>query len=788
MSEDGVPKDGVPKDGVPKDGLPDRALPPRPRPDLNESQKRAVIHRDGPILVIAGPGSGKTRVMTHRIAHLIETGVPAHQILAITFTNKAAGEMLRRTLLHIGIDPDLEEGRYGSHAGMWGEMDQARPVISTFHSFCARFLRREIYRLEPYALDYTIYDTVDQREVVGDVLGQLSLDRTSFPPRAALSSISRWKNKMVSPAEAAADAHTFHDRETARIFGAYQAELEARNAVDFDDLLLLTVRLLRECPDVLERARRRHGYLLIDEFQDTNRPQYLIARLLAEEHQNLCITGDPDQSIYSWRGASAENFLRFREEFPGHAVVHLSQNYRSTPQIISVASRLTGGEFGERALFTENPDGENVLVRQVSDERAEAREIVSQIAAWRHDGTEPNEIAILYRLNSLSRAIEEEFVRQRVPYAVIGGTAFYQRREVKDVLAYLRAAHFVRDDLALRRIINTPARGVGKVSLERFEDAARDRGITLGEAIRDAELRATVRGKAKKGLEELAATLAALEEGRTRPLPDQIADATERSGYRAHLRQSEAETADERLRNIEELATAAAETEEILKFAPPPTEGEPSREPLLVFLERVALVADADFHTGREDRVSMMTLHAAKGLEFDRVVIPGVEETLIPHSRRDEPEDTDEERRLLFVGITRARQTAVLLHAAWRRRYQGPEPRIPSSFFDEIVGDGITFEPLADTFGDGPGRIRGNTVYDGADPFPAEAYEEDDELITGAWIEHDLLGRGVITATSGLGNSKRISVQFVEHGSKQLVASYAPLRIIAPPDDVLFGE
>jgi len=755
---------------------------------LNPRQDEAVRHRDGPLLIVAGPGSGKTRVMTHRIAQLIATGVPAHTILAITFTNRAANEMLQRTLRLLGINPEGDEDRFGGAGGLWGELDLRRPVISTFHSFCARFLRRELYRIEPYSLDYTIYDSVDQREVVGDALGQLGLDRTSFPPRSLLSQISRWKNAMVSPAEAAEQAHTFQDRETARIFAAYQAELEARNAVDFDDLLLLTLRLLRECPDVLERAQLRHGHLLIDEFQDTNRPQYLIARLLAQSHRNLCITGDPDQSIYSWRGASAENFLRFREDFPGHAVVHLSQNYRSTPQIISVASRLTGGELGERALFTENPDGDEVLVRQVSDERGEAREILEQVATWRHEGTDAGEIAVLYRINALSRAIEEEFVRQRVPYQIVGGTAFYQRKAVRDILAYLRAAHFPRDELALRRIINTPTRGIGKVSLERFEDAARDRGLTLGEAIRDPEIRAGIRGKARKGLEALAELLLALEGRRGEPLPDQIADTLERSGYAQHLRQSEPESSEERLRNIEELAAAAAETEELLRLAPPPPEGEPEREPLHIFLERIALVSDADLRSDREDRISMMTLHAAKGLEFDRVIIAGCEETLIPHTRRDEPEDTDEERRLLFVGITRARRTALLLHAAWRRRYQGPEPRIPSSFFDEVQGTGIRFENLPDTWSGGGERITGSVIFDGSDPFPAEIADDDDELIPGAWIEHEILGRGRITATSGLGSSKRIAVEFEQHGAKQLVASYAPLRIIAPPDEYLFGE
>ncbi len=749
---------------------------------LNESQRAAVEHRDGPLLVVAGPGSGKTRVMTQRIARLIGTGVPAHRILAITFTNKAADEMLKRTLRLLDIDPEVDRDRFGGHGGAWGALDPNRPVISTFHSFCARFLRRELYRIEPYGLDFTIYDSIDQQEVVGEALSQLSLDRTGFPPRAVLSVISRFKNHLVSPAEAAEAATTFRDREHARIFSTYQAELEARNAVDFDDLLLLTLRLLREHPDVLERARRRHGWLLIDEFQDTNRPQYLISRLLSEVHRNLCITGDPDQSIYSWRGASATNFDRFREDFPENQIVQLSQNYRSTPQILQVASRLTGGDHGVRELFTENSDGDEVLARQVADERAEAREIVSQLGRWQHEGTSLGEIAILYRVNAIARAIEEELVREHIPYSVIGGTAFYQRREIKDVLAYLRAAYFVRDELALRRILNVPARGIGKIGLERFEDAARDKGLSLGEALRDETIRSGTRGRARKGFEDLLRILDALAARRDHSLPDQIADTVGRSGYRQHLESTEPETATDRLRNLEELANAAAETEELLRRAPPPAEGEPRREPLLIFLERVALVADIDFHTARDERVSLMTLHAAKGLEFDRVIVAGVEETLIPHSSRSEVDETDEERRLLYVGITRARRTAVLLHAAWRRRFQRRDPQLPSRFLREIEGTGIRFEFPEDGWGSGA-PIRQNIVYDGGDPFPAEDYDDEDELIPGAWIEHDLLGRGMITATSGLGGSKRIAVQFELHGDKQMVVAYAPLRIIAPPDD-----
>jgi DNA helicase-2/ATP-dependent DNA helicase PcrA len=470
-----------------------------------------------------------------------------------------------------------------------------------------------------------------------------------------------------------------------------------------------------------------------------------------------------------------------------HRGVHLAQNAPSTPQVLQVASRLGGTEFGERALFTENPDGDDVIVQEVADERSEAREIVARIGRWRHEGTPAGEIAVLYRVTALSRAIEEELVREQIPYSVVGGTAFYQRKEIKDVLAYLRAAHFPRDELALRRIINTPSRGIGEVSLVRFEDAARDRGLALGEALRDEALRAAVRGRARKGLEELCAILTTLASARDRALSEQIVAAIGASGYATHLRETEPETYEDRLRNLDELAAAAAETEELLHRVAVSRAGAPVREPLIVFLERVALVADIDFHARREERISLMTLHAAKGLEFDRVIIAGVEETLIPHSRRDEPEDTDEERRLLYVGVTRARRSALLLHAAWRRRFRERDPCLPSRFLRDIAGPGVRFERCDD--GWEGGGIREKLVFGGSGERAGPDWEpEEDDLVPGAWIEHDILGRGRITGRSGFGESKRITVRFEAHGDKQLVAAYAPLRIIAPPDDEVFGE
>ncbi|HIA28222.1 MAG TPA: hypothetical protein EYN79_08955 [Planctomycetes bacterium] len=742
---------------------------------LNREQRVAVETLKGPLIVVAGPGSGKTRVMTHRISHLIACGIAPGSILAITFTNKAADEMLRRTLLLLD-HPEPPEGVPGFLEASGFGISAESPVIRTFHSFCSRILRRDLYRIEPYSGDFSIYDTTDQTQLHNEVLASLELDRTTFPARAGLSTISNWKNWMISPDEAQEKATTFRDRELVRIFRSYQQELERRNALDFDDLLLLMLRLLREHPDVLTRYRARFQHLMIDEFQDTNRPQYLIARLLSVEHRNICITGDPDQSIYSWRGANPDNFRRFQEDFPEYKTVHLNRNYRSTPQIISVASRLTSDHLGERRLYTENPDGEDVKVVEVSDERAEARKIASSVANWSAEGTPLSEIAILYRINALSRAIEEELVRNHYPYAVIGGTGFYERKEIKDILAYLRAARFPRDEVALRRIVNVPPRGIGKISFERLVDSARDRGMDLGEAIRDKEVVSAVRGKARKGLTDLVKVLDDLARLEDRPLPEQVEAAIEASGYVNHLERSEPESWQERTRNLEELVTAAAETEEILQAA---ATDDDDIDPLIVFLERISLVTDVSFFEERDARVSMMTLHAAKGLEFNRVVIVGVEETLIPHSRHIEGGGLDEERRLLYVGITRARHEAVLTYTTWRRRFQEREPRLPSSFLNELEGEGICFQRAGSSLG----IISVEDQRSGLTERLEDPFWEDDEMQVGVWIHHDLLGRGIISATSGRGTSKRISVRFEACGEKQLVVAYAPLKVISPPDE-----
>ncbi len=748
---------------------------------LNPAQEQAVEHHRGPLVVVAGPGSGKTRVMTHRIASLIRAGNSPGSILAITFTNKAAEEMLRRTLALLSI-PEAES--FSGH-GFFGSaaigLEEDRPILRTFHSFCARLLRRYAHRLEPYSSQFSIYDSADQKQLITDVMKELNLDRTAFPPRATQSTISQWKNQMISPEQAGDQASTFKDRELVRIYGRYQELLEEHDAADFDDLLLLVVRLLTDHSDVLERLQQRFEFVMIDEFQDTNRPQYLIAKLLANKHKNLCVTGDPDQSIYSWRGASPDNFLRFKEDFPEHRVITLEQNYRSTPQILEVASRLAGTEFGHRELFTENEDGNAVRVQQLHDERAESRRIAEHVEEWLDRGVSSNQIAVLYRVNSLSRVIEEELVRRRLRYAVVGGMSFYERKEIKDILGYLRAARSSRDDVALQRIFNTPARGIGKVSLEKFQDEAITRGRTLGQHLRSSDCTEGIRGRAKKGIEQLREVLAKLESQLSDGLADLVEHAVEASGYLSHLERSEPDSWQERERNLQELVAAAAETEEILGQALQQAPAELTAEPpdaLTIFLERIALVSDVDSDESTREKVSLMTLHAAKGLEYRKVIIAGVEETLIPHSRHGEIEGIDEEKRLLYVGVTRAMEELIMTHSAWRRRFQEREPRLPSSFLADLEGTSIEFDRKSSI----PRTAKSSSWDQGPEFFHDESVD-DDGLRPGAWVQHELLGRGCVNTVQGYGSSRRITVRFENGEERQLVVAYAPLSVISPPDE-----
>jgi DNA helicase-2/ATP-dependent DNA helicase PcrA len=593
---------------------------------LTAPQREAVQHVDGPLLVLAGPGSGKTRVITHRIANLLRTGVPARQILALTFTNKAADEMKARVA---ALAPD-------------------RPVwISTFHRFCARLLR-EHAAMVGLGENFTIYDTSDSQSSLKRAIEALDFDPTHYTPQRIASAISWAKNNLVLPDQYEGRSSSPLASIVARVYPAYQAELLKSNAVDFDDLLLHSATLLRDNPEIRASLDARYRYIMVDEYQDTNLSQYTIVRALSLDYPNLAVTGDPDQSIYGWRGANLGNILDFERDYPDVTVVFLEQNYRSTKRILRIADRLISHNKLRKPkdLFTENSEGSSVRLVTYATQKDEADAIAERILHLiEKEKYEPRDIAIFYRVNALSRSLEFSLRAHGIPYQMVRGVEFYQRKEIKDVLAYLQLVNNPRDATALLRVINTPPRGIGKGTITRLLQHADRYRVSLLDAARESGL---IEGLAKKSAVAVAKfvsffdRLALLNDA---PIEEILGHVLEESGYHDLLKASEEEEDQERLANIEELLTAAREFDE----------RNPGRGHLEEFLEQASLVNDTDDLDAVQNRVTMMTLHASKGLEFPVVFIAAVEEGLIPHERaRDNPNELEEERRLLFVGITRA--------------------------------------------------------------------------------------------------------------------------------------
>ncbi|MFP5327432.1 MAG: DNA helicase PcrA, partial [Acidimicrobiia bacterium] len=622
---------------------------------LNPVQAEAVAHDEGPLLVIAGAGSGKTRVLTHRVAYLIqERGVSPFQILAITFTNKAADEMKQRVKALVGPVADK----------MW---------VSTFHSACVRILRRDATRLG-FRSSFTIYDQADAVRLTGYVIRDLNLDSKKFPPRSVHAAISTAKNDLVSVEQFRERTQTIYDRKLADVYAEYQKRLLAASAMDFDDLLTNTVELFRRCPDVLDNYRERFRHVLVDEYQDTNAAQNEIVLLIAKGHGNVCVVGDSDQSIYKFRGASVSNILEFENAFPEslHTIV-LEQNYRSTQTILDAANSVieNNAQRKPKALWTEQVGGELITRYHAEDEHDEAAWVTNEIARLHdHEHFRWGDVAIFYRTNAQSRAYEEELVRRNIPYKVIGGTKFYDRKEVKDVLAYLRSVANPSDEVSLKRIANVPKRGVGDTSIGRLDAWAAARGLPFAEAVENAE-EAGVTGKALGGLRDLREILddmrVAIEHEKAGPaqLIEMVLDKT---GYRAELEAERSIEAAGRLENLAELVGVARDFED-----------------LDAFLEAVSLVADADEVSEDESQVILMTLHTAKGLEFPVVFLGGLEEGVFPHLRSlGEPDELEEERRLCYVGITRARQRLYLSHAWCRTLWGSTQYNPPSRFLNEI--------------------------------------------------------------------------------------------------------
>jgi DNA helicase-2/ATP-dependent DNA helicase PcrA len=628
--------------------------------NLNPEQQQAVITIDGPVLILAGAGSGKTRVLTYRYAYLVEEiGIEPEQILAITFTNKAAGEMKERICQLVQNIPSRR---------MW---------ISTFHSFCARLLRMEIEKLG-YTRSFVVYDTNDQIALIKEVIRELNLDDRYFRPRAVLSTISNAKNQLIDAEAYQVLAADYYQEKVSLIYNKYQDKLKKNNALDFDDLLLLTVKLLEDFPQTASYYQNKFRYIMVDEYQDTNHAQYNLVKILAAAHRNLCVVGDDDQSIYRFRGADINNILDFERDYPEATVIKLEQNYRSTQAILDLANCLVQNNLGrkDKKLWTKNPKGELPFVFQAPNEQGEAQFIVKEIERLRREkGYSYNNFAVLYRTNAQSRVIEEAMLKAGIPYQMVGGIRFYERKEIKDLLAYLRLINNPFDDVSFKRIINVPKRGIGKTTLEKLEDLAGELNTSLLLALKDIENSQLFSAKTGKKLSTFRSMLEDLIELKeSLPVVGLVNEVIEKIGYIEDLIQEGTEEAKSRIENIKEFISVALEFEQ-----------QSGQNSLDEFLTWISLVSDVDNWEEEKVGVVLMTLHSAKGLEFPVVFIAGMEEGIFPHSRAlEDEEELEEERRLCYVGVTRAKEYLYLLMAQSRMLYGTVFYNTPSRFLLEL--------------------------------------------------------------------------------------------------------
>ena len=710
--------------------------------NLNPAQREAVLHTEGPLLVIAGAGSGKTRVLTHRVAHLISAiGVKPNEILAITFTNKAAGEMRERLMTMLG--------------------PLARAIwILTFHSACGRILRSEAERLG-YRSNFTIYDSADQVRLVKQCLEELEKDPKRFVPRGVHAQISNAKNQLVTPAMYAERISSFYDQTIAEAYELYQRKLAASNAVDFDDMLMLTVQILENFPDARKHWQNAFRYVLVDEYQDTNHAQYRLLQLLAEHHHNICAVGDPDQSIYAFRGADIRNILEFERDFPETRTIPLEQNYRSTNAILEAANAViaNNSERKEKRLWSELGDGDPVRVIEVEDEQAEARYVAAQIAGLVEEGYSGSEIAIFYRMNAQSRVLEQTLRLHQIGYQVIGGPRFYERAEVKDATAYLQVLDNPADAVSLMRIANRPKRGIGDTTISRLVPYAENHGLTLFDAL-DRPTEAglgTAAVKAVTGLKNLLDSLRSAAQ--ELEVPELLQTVLERSGT---LDAYEAERTIEARGRIENLEAFVDGARQYVQEAEEPT--------LSGFLQEISLYSDQDALDGEEQsNVTLMTIHNAKGLEFRAVFVVGVEEEIFPSARSIEEQGVEEERRLFYVGLTRAEEKLTLTHASSRLLWGRTTSHLPSRFLDELPDRHVERERLR------PSSWRSYGT-------PAQTQEiaprtDHPSLSTGDSVRHGTLGEGVITRIEPGGV---VTVRFAADGSeRKLMLDYAPLEKIA---------
>lgn len=735
---------------------------------LNPMQREAVAHTNGPLLIMAGAGSGKTKVLTCRIAYLLEQGVAPYNILAITFTNKAAAEMKERVHAIVG--------------------EQSKDIwLSTFHAFCAKLLRMEISGMAGYKSNFVIYDTSDTQSLIKSCLKQLNLDDKQFQPSSVLSTISNAKNALQDEREFTTVASNFHEQKIAEIYQLYQQKLRTNNALDFDDLLMLSVRLLQNNEEVLAKYQRKFHYIMIDEYQDTNRAQYLLARMLADKHRNLCVVGDADQSIYGWRGADIRNILDFEKDYPETKIIKLEQNYRSTQVILDAANAVIEHNSSRRPkeLWTQNPEGDLITHYLAHHERDEAQFIADTITKLNTvHRTSYGDIAVLYRTNTQSRAIEEAFMQSGIPYVIVGGLKFYDRKEIKDILAYLRVIFNPADSVSLLRIINVPRRGLGDTTIGRLTAYAAEHNMTLFDVVSNPDLVPGLTARSKGPLEFLAELLFKLmSQVQTLSVVELVNKVMHDSGYVEELQKSTDPQDENRLDNLKEFLSVAKD------FAK--GDGE---ETLEKFLEQVALVADIDNAEITEARLTLMTLHSAKGLEFPVVFMAGMEEGLFPHSRTlMNEEEIEEERRICYVGITRARRKLYMTNARMRTIYGRTQmfplsrfmSEIPTAMIEKYSGrqnqyglansnssNRVAITPATSSVVQSP--LRG--------PMPTMVLQKR-QAQGGGWkvadkAQHTKWGVGTVIDVKESGDSQELKIAFPGLGIKVVVANMAPITKI----------
>jgi len=728
---------------------------------LNDRQKEAVLHTDGPLLIMAGAGSGKTRVVTHKIAYLIEEkNIYPGNILAITFTNKAADEMKERVAELLDRDVDH----------MW---------MGTFHSICVRILRMNIDKIG-YDRSFTIYDRADQITLIRECIQELNVDKSMYKEASVLSRISSFKDEQIDPEEyIKVNYSDYRERKIGELYQLYTKKLKQYNALDFDDLLLKAVELLRENKDLLEFYQRRFQYIFVDEYQDTNKIQYELIKMLSGKHGNICVVGDSDQSIYAWRGADIGNILNFEKDFPGARVILLEQNYRSTQKILDLANEVikNNSERKKKRLWTDKADEGKIHYEQLSDSDREAHFVANKIHQLIYKGYKPKDIAILYRTNAQSRSFEDAFMKEDIPYKIVGGLRFYDRKEVKDIVAYLKVLQNPIDNISLKRIINTPKRGIGNVTIERIEDYANERGQSMYESILSVDNIDSLGAGAKSKVRSFLEMINGLMDKKDRlGLKDFVEEVIESSGYVKDLEKEDTVEARTRIDNIMEFLSVTINFQE-------KNEGEDLEE----FLASISLLSDVDKTIDKDNLITMMTVHSAKGLEFNTVFLVGMEEGLFPISRSfDNEEDLEEERRLCYVAITRAEEHLYITNAKTRILYGRAGYSLPSRFIDEM-GDFIERKPLIKsgrekTMSSGrqyTGTSRfGNTASNILGAKPREESKKDLDIQLGSKVKHRKWGIGTVVQIEDKENDKEIVIAFDKEGLKKLSLAVAPIEIV----------